>query len=110
LEILRRVLWEVQRDGITAEELQQAKSKILSRLVRASERPKGRMRDLGMEWMYLHRYWSVDDEMQAYDAVTREDIRAVLDRYPLAQVTTLALGPLSKLEPAANNGKRRGRR
>jgi predicted Zn-dependent peptidase len=110
LEILRRVLADVQRDGITAEELQQAKSKILSRLVRASERPKGRMRDLGMEWMYLHRYWSVDDEMQAYDAVTREDIRAVLNRYPLDQVTTLALGPLSKLEPAANNGKRRGRR
>jgi predicted Zn-dependent peptidase len=106
LGIVCGVLGEVQRDGITAEELQQAKSKILSRLVRAGERPKGRMRALGTDWIYLHEYWTVDDEVRAYDAVTLDSIRAVLDRYPLDQATTLALGPLKKLKPAKRNGRR----
>jgi predicted Zn-dependent peptidase len=110
LGIVSRVLAEVQRDGITAEELQQAKSKILSRLVRAGERPKGRMRALGMDWLYLHQYWSVDDEVRAYDAVTLESIRTVLDRYPLSQATTLGLGPLGTLKPARANGKSAKRR
>ena len=47
---------EVQKDGITEEELQQAKSKILSRVVRGSERPHGRMHALGMAWTYLGKY------------------------------------------------------
>src|SRR5262249_47883408 len=110
LAIVSRVLAEVQRDGITPEELQQAKSKILSRLVRSGERPKGRMRALGMDWTYLHQYWSVDDELRAYDAVTRETIREVLDRHPLDRATTLALGPLEKLQPVPGNGRGNGRR
>jgi predicted Zn-dependent peptidase len=110
LGIVFGVLGEVQREGITAEELQQAKSKILSRLVRAGERPKGRMRSLGMDWTYLHEYWTVDDEVAAYDAVTLDSIRAVLDRYPLDRATTLALGPLQKLQPVGANGKRNGRK
>jgi predicted Zn-dependent peptidase len=110
LAIVLRVLAEVQRDGITAEELQQAKSKILSRLVRSGERPKGRMRALGMDWTYLKQYWSVDEELRAYDVVTLETIREVLDRYPLDRATTLALGPLVKLYPVSGNGRGNGRR
>ena len=46
----------MQREGITEEELHQAKSKILSRVVRGSERPMGRMQAIGMAWTYLHEY------------------------------------------------------
>jgi predicted Zn-dependent peptidase len=87
----------VQRKGITAEELSQAKSKIGSRVVRGSERPMGRMQAIGMTWTYLGQYRSVDEELQAFDAVTLASIRDVLDRYPIDQVTTLALGPLKEL-------------
>ena len=97
LAIVRRVLAEVQRDGITAEELQQAKSKIGSRVVRSAERSRGRMQALGMSWTYLKQYRSVDVELEAFDAVTLDSIRQVLDRYPIDRATTLALGPLSKL-------------
>ena len=38
-----------------------------------------------------------DDELKAFDAVTLKSIRKALDRYPLEQTTTLALGPLEKL-------------
>ena len=50
---------EVQRDGITEEELHQAKSKIGSRVVRGSERPMGRDAGHRRTWTYLGKYRSV---------------------------------------------------
>ena len=97
LATVQEILREVQRDGITAEELQQAKSKIGSRVVRSAERSRGRMQALGMSWTYLKQYRSVDVELEAFDAVTLESIRAVLDRYPVDRATTLALGPLASI-------------
>jgi predicted Zn-dependent peptidase len=91
------VLRDVQRGGIRDDELQQARSKMLSRVVRGSERPKGRMQAIGMAWTYQHEYRSVDDDLRAYEAVMPADVRAVLERFPLDQVTVLALGPLAEL-------------
>src|SRR5262249_46719268 len=66
LAIVLDVLREVQRNGITEDELRQAKSKIGSRVVRGSERPMGRMQAIGMAWTYLRQYRSVDDELKAF--------------------------------------------
>jgi predicted Zn-dependent peptidase len=98
LAIVQEVLAEVQRTGLTEEELHQAKSKILSRVVRGSERPMGRMQAIAMDWIYLNQYHSVDDELQAFDAVTLANIRDLLDHYPLDHITTFALGPLDQLQ------------
>jgi predicted Zn-dependent peptidase len=106
LSIVRGVLRGVQQHGITEEELRQAKSKILSRVVRSSERPMGRMQAIGTTWTYLHKYRTVDEELKAFDAVSLKTIRKLLDRYPLDQVTTLALGPLAKIKPTEVNGKK----
>jgi predicted Zn-dependent peptidase len=106
-EIVLEVLQDVQRHGISEAELEQAKSKIGSRVVRGSERPMGRMQAIGMSWIYLHEYRTVDDELKAFDAVSLKSIREVLDRYPLDKVTTLALGPLETLSPPERNGKRK---
>jgi predicted Zn-dependent peptidase len=101
LDIVREVLAEVQDGGITPEELSQAKSKILSRVVRSSERPMGRMQAIGMSWTYLGKYRGVDEELAAFDAVTLGKVRELLDRYPLTKATTFALGPLSKINGSA---------
>jgi predicted Zn-dependent peptidase len=98
LAIAKGVLKSVREDGISEEELNQARNKLLSRVVRGSERPNGRMVALGMSWTYLKQYRSVDDELKAYESVTLADVRKVLDRYPLDRVTTLALGPLKTLD------------
>jgi predicted Zn-dependent peptidase len=98
LAIIQEILREVQREGVSDEELAVAKSKILSRVVRGSERPMGRMQALGMSWTYLRTYRSVDEELANFDAVTLNDIRGVLDKFPFDQLTVLALGPLAKLE------------
>ena len=98
LAIIQDILHEVQSEGVTEEELAVAKSKILSRVVRGSERPMGRMQALGMSWTYLRTYRSVDEELANFDAVSLKDIRTVLDQYPFDQQTVLALGPLAKLD------------
>ena len=97
LSIVYGILEEVQRTGLGADELKQAKTKVESHLVRANERSYRRMLDLGQSWTYLGKYRSVDDELADYDTVTLDKVREVLDRYPLTQVTTLALGPLASL-------------
>lgn len=106
LAVVLGVLRTVQADGISEEELHQAKSKILSRVVRGSERPMGRMQAIGMSWTYLGKYRTVGEEIQSFDEVTLKSIRKLLDRYPLDRVTTLALGPLKKLRQPGVNGKK----
>lgn len=98
LAILQELLREVQNEGVSEEELAVAKSKILSRVVRGSERPMGRMQSLGMGWTYLQTYRSVDEELANFDAVTLKDLRNILDHFPFDQLTVLALGPLAKLD------------
>jgi predicted Zn-dependent peptidase len=106
LAVIRTIFRQVQKDGISEAELAQAKSKILSRVVRASERPMGRMQAIGMSWTYLGMYRSVDDELKAFDAVDLKRIAQVLERYPFDDLAILALGPLKKLRAPHANGKK----
>ncbi len=88
---------EVEAEGITAAELDQAKNKINSRVVLSSERPRGRLFNVGANWVHRHEYRSVADDLRAVDAVTVEKISAVLARFPLTVSTTIAIGPLAKV-------------
>jgi predicted Zn-dependent peptidase len=97
-DIVRNILTDVQKNGVTEDEFKQAKTKILSREVRAGERTHRRMMTLAKDWVYRGEYRSVDDELAAWDAVTMKDMRAVLDRYPLTDQTVTAYGPLDRLE------------
>jgi len=98
LAIVRKVLANVQRNGLTAEELKLAKSKITSRWVRGSERPMGRMNAIASMWAYTGEYRDVDTELANYDAVTLDDVRAYLDKYPVDRLTTVAFGPGTHLD------------
>lgn len=96
-DIVRQLLDEVQRDGVTEEEFRQAKTKVMSREVRAGERTHRRMMTVVKDRVYRGEYRSVDDELAAWDAVTMEDVRAVLDKYPLTNQTVTAYGPVERL-------------
>src|SRR5580704_7036649 len=78
LAIVQGILRQVQEDGITEEELKQAKSKVLSRVVRAGERPMGRMQAIGMQHVYWNAYHTVDEELTWFGEVTRKKVRDVL--------------------------------
>ena len=84
---------DVQANGVTAAELDQAKNKINSRVVLSSERPRGRLFNVGANWLHRHEYRSVKDDLDSVDAVTREQIAQVLARYPLSVSTTVTVGP-----------------
>lgn len=97
IERAAEVLAAVQKGGITDAELHQAKSKILSRVVRGSERPMGRMQAIAAAWTYTGEYRDVDTELANFEAVSLSDIRGYLDAYPINSNTTVAFGPLPEL-------------
>jgi predicted Zn-dependent peptidase len=92
-----------EADGITAAELEQAKSKVRSRIVLSSERPRGRLFAVGSDWVYRREYRPVEGEMDAVAALTLDDLRAVLAKYPLTNPTTITIGPLAELEKPARH-------
>jgi predicted Zn-dependent peptidase len=93
-EIFRRV----EREGVTADELATAKSKTSSRVVLSGERPRGRLFNVGLNWLSRQEYRSIKDDLDAIDGVTVEQIAAVLKKWPLSQATTIAIGPLPTLK------------
>jgi len=88
---------QAESDGITDDELSQAKSKLSSRIVLSGERPRNRLFTVGSEWIQRRQYRSVRDLLDAVAAVTRDDVARVLARYPLSKSTTVAIGPLAEL-------------
>lgn len=97
LELFQRVFDDVNRHGITADELEQARNKVASRIVLRGERPMGRMSSLGSNWLYRHQYQSIADDLRTVRAITLKDIREVLEEFPLRMMTTAGVGPLEKL-------------
>ena len=84
----------IESDGVTEDELELAKSKICSYLVRRAERPSSRMFAVGNGWVQRNNYMSVKDIVNAYRAVSTEDIRQSLAKFPLSKSATVLAGPL----------------
>jgi predicted Zn-dependent peptidase len=92
------VFESLNRDGVTADELELAKTKVATRLVLRGERPMGRLSLLGHDWLIRREYRSVADDLALLQSLLPRDLRELLDRYPLGITTTVGVGPLS---PAA---------
>jgi predicted Zn-dependent peptidase len=97
LKRIAEIYDDVNENGVTEEELEQAKNKVASRIVLRSERPMGRLSSLGSNWVYRSEYRSVQDDLDAFRKITGDDVRALLAKYPLGQLTTSAVGPLAAL-------------
>jgi predicted Zn-dependent peptidase len=97
IALITRVFDQVNDEGITAEEMERARNKVASRIVLRSERPMGRLSSLGGNWMYRGEYRSAEDDLATVRAITQDDIRELLNQFPLRIVTTTGVGPLAKL-------------
>ena len=73
--------------------LEQARSKVRSRLVLSSERPRGRLFSVGSDWIYRREYRPVEEELDTIAALGVDDAAAVLAAYPLERNTTITVGP-----------------
>jgi predicted Zn-dependent peptidase len=93
LQRVHSLLNDLGRHGITDEELSQAKNKVSSRIVLASERPQGRLFVVGGDWIQRREYRSVRTDLDAVADVTREQVAAVVSKYPLTRSTVMTIGP-----------------
>ena len=98
LQRILDTLRQAERESVTAAELAQAKSKINSRMVLSSEKPRGRLFNVGSNWIQRREYRHVRDDLDAIESVTLEDVAAVLARYPLSKTTTVVVGPLKDVK------------
>jgi predicted Zn-dependent peptidase len=96
---IAEVYRSIQTDGPTAEELTQAQNKVLARSVIRSERPMGRLASLGFHWTYRRDYLSIEAELEAFSRVTLDDLRRVLDRWPLLPISLVSVGPTTEIHP-----------
>ena len=97
--LLDRVIeiYEAATKGLTDSEVDQARNKLLSRVVLAGERPRQRLFSLGLEWSHLGRYRSVGDDLATLDTISRDDLHRILCEWQLTESSTTVLaGPLQK--------------
>lgn len=95
LELLRSELKSLQADGIHEDELRRAKDKLVSRTVLDGDSAFSRMQDLAYTWAAKEEVRSIQDEIAEIEAVTLEDVRRVLDRFPCTEHQVLTTyGPL----------------
>jgi predicted Zn-dependent peptidase len=95
LKRIAKIYADVNRKGVTADELEQAKNKVCSRLVLRGERPMGRLGGLGNNWLFRREYRSIADDVAIVQKISLAEIRTLLDRFPLGQTTTIGVGPLT---------------
>jgi predicted Zn-dependent peptidase len=90
---IAEVYQAIMREGPTEEELIQAKNKVMARSVLRSERPMGRLASLGFHWMYHGAYISLEQELEAFQRVTPDDLNRLLRDWPLWPMTVVSVGP-----------------
>ena len=93
-----KVYHDAIANGVTEEELLQAKNKVLARSVLRSERPMGRLASLGFHWMYRHAYLSIEQELEAFNQVTVDDLRRLLADWPLWPLDIVSVGPTTEIK------------
>lgn len=92
LEILGKIYAEIQRGGVTEDELALAKNRIATSLVLGSEKPWGRLFGVGSEWQDSGVYRTVREELELLHSVTLADVHAVLAAYPPGKTLTYVVG------------------
>ncbi len=101
LGLIRQIQGKLEQDGVTESELELAKNKIASHIVRQSERPSNRMFAVGNSWVQRHKYQTVRERLDAYQKVDRDAVHAILEKHPLSTNTTVSIGPLELVTPPA---------
>ncbi len=96
LEMVRAEIKLLEDGGVKDDELRRAKDKLISRTVLDGDSSYSRMQSLAYTWVAEGRLRSIEDEMAAIEAVTTEDIRRTLARFPMSsRIIVTAYGPLN---------------
>jgi len=93
MQIVEDIFNSLQKEKISADELQKAKNKVLSAITIKNEIPMGRLIELGVNWTYLKEYRPIEDEIQRIKKVTLDDLMTLLQEFPFTPFTQFSLGP-----------------
>jgi predicted Zn-dependent peptidase len=93
MDIVAGIFDDIQRDGVSENELRTAANKVLSAVTIKSETPMGRLVNLGFNWVYSNEYRNVDEDIAAIKAVKTTDINALIQELKLSKFTQLSIGP-----------------
>jgi predicted Zn-dependent peptidase len=96
-----QVIWDelhkLQADGVTEDELRRAKVQLKSELVMHAETSSARMGAIANAWWFERRFKPIQEIRAAIDAVTGEQILALLQRLPPTDPLVItAIGPCSR--------------
>jgi predicted Zn-dependent peptidase len=96
VERTEEILTDVTANGLTPDEMEQARSKLASRIVLSGERARRRLFGVGLEWAHSRRYRSVADDLGVVETLTASDLGQLLERWPLSgSHATVLAGPLA---------------
>ena len=93
IDILNDIFKNLSDEGVSEDELQKAKNKVLSALTIKCEQPMDRLTNLGFNWVYLTQYRSMADDIEAVKAVTVDDVNAIISEFNPGDFTRLSIGP-----------------
>lgn len=99
LQVIVNELRKLQQDGITADELERAKVQLKSENVMRGEGSSARMGAIARSWWYERKLRTIQEVMEAIDAVSQDQVLQVLRRFsPLHPLAVAAIGPLTQDE------------
>jgi len=87
-------------NDLEEDELERVKNKLATTVTLQGEAPAGRMHAVGGQMMYLGQYESLQEQLERILSVTRDDLRALIEQYPLHQRAVTALTPNGPATPA----------
>jgi len=93
LDIVKGIFTDLTGDGVSEEELQKARNKVLSALTLKSELPMGRLVDLGFNWVYQEKYRTLAEDVESIKAVTVGQINDLIAEFDPGNFTQLSIGP-----------------
>ena len=82
-------------DSVTDDDLDRIRSKVATSATLQGELPAGRMQRLGRLWTYTADYWSLEEELDRINAVTLDDVVALVRDFPFRPRVTGHLRPAS---------------
>lgn len=103
LEVILNELRKLEKEGITADELERAKIQLKSENVMRGEGSGARMGAIARSWWFERKVRTIQEVKESIDAVTQESILELLHNHSLLHpLTVAAIGPLSQEELLGN--------
>ncbi|TWT81069.1 Protease 3 precursor [Planctomycetes bacterium CA13] len=86
-KLMEGVMTRTANDGVTTEELEQAKNKAMARCIMQSERPSNRLFSVGSRYLTQQNYVSTDELLERFKSIDEQMIGRVAKEYLLESPT-----------------------